>query len=80
LKDIPLELVQHIIELDTSIPPTHQTMYKLNHKQWFMLCISKHFYWETNFFLCKPYGSGLLGQQTTSVMKNKKMVIIILGV
>ncbi len=30
LKGIPPELVQHIIELDTSIPPTHQTRYKLN--------------------------------------------------
>jgi hypothetical protein len=30
LKGIPLELFQHIIELDTSIPPTHETRYKLN--------------------------------------------------
>ncbi len=30
MKGIPLELAQHIIELDTSIPPTHQTTYKLN--------------------------------------------------
>jgi hypothetical protein len=30
LKGILLELVQHIIELDTSIPPTHQARYKLN--------------------------------------------------
>jgi predicted transcriptional regulator len=30
LKGIPLELAQQIIELDTSIPPTHQTRYKLN--------------------------------------------------
>ncbi len=30
LKHIPLELVQHIIDLDTSIPPTHQTRYRLN--------------------------------------------------
>ncbi len=30
LKDIPLELTQHIIELETSISPTHQTRYKLN--------------------------------------------------
>jgi hypothetical protein len=32
LKGIPSELVQHIIELDTSIPPTHQVRYKLNPK------------------------------------------------
>jgi hypothetical protein len=31
LKGILLELVQHIIELDTSKPPTHQARYKLNH-------------------------------------------------
>jgi hypothetical protein len=30
MKDITLELVQHRIELDTSIPPTHQTRYRLN--------------------------------------------------
>jgi hypothetical protein len=30
LKGILLELVQHIIELDTSIPLTHQARYKLN--------------------------------------------------
>ncbi len=30
LKDIPLELAQHRIELDTSIPLTHQARYKLN--------------------------------------------------
>jgi len=30
LKDMLLELVQHKIELDTSIPPTHQARYKLN--------------------------------------------------
>ncbi len=30
LKGIPFKLVQHIIELDTSIPPTHQARYKLN--------------------------------------------------
>jgi hypothetical protein len=30
LKDMFLELVQHKIELDTSIPPTHQARYKLN--------------------------------------------------
>jgi hypothetical protein len=30
MKGIPLELAQHIIELDTSIPPTHQTRCKLN--------------------------------------------------
>ncbi len=30
LKDIPLELAQHKIELDTSIPPTHQARYRLN--------------------------------------------------
>ncbi len=27
---MPLELAQHIIELDTSIPPTHQARYILN--------------------------------------------------
>jgi hypothetical protein len=30
LKGIPPEFAQHKIELDTSIPPTHQTRYKLN--------------------------------------------------
>jgi hypothetical protein len=30
LKHKTLELVQHIIDLDTSIPLTHQTRYKLN--------------------------------------------------
>jgi hypothetical protein len=30
LKGIPLEFAQHIIVLDTLIPPTHQTRYKLN--------------------------------------------------
>jgi hypothetical protein len=30
LKGIPPTLVQHIIELDTSIPVAHQTRYKLN--------------------------------------------------
>jgi hypothetical protein len=31
LKGIPLEIVQHKIELDTIITPTHQTRYWLNH-------------------------------------------------
>jgi hypothetical protein len=30
VKGIPLELVQHKIELDTSIPPAHQVKYKLD--------------------------------------------------
>jgi len=30
LKNIPLELAQHKIKLDTSIPPTHQARYILN--------------------------------------------------
>jgi predicted transcriptional regulator len=30
LKGIPLELTQHIIKLDISIPLAHQTRYKLN--------------------------------------------------
>jgi hypothetical protein len=30
LKGIPLNVAQHQIELDTSIPPTHQTWYWLN--------------------------------------------------
>jgi hypothetical protein len=30
LKGIPLELVQHGFELDTSIPLAHQTRYRLN--------------------------------------------------
>jgi hypothetical protein len=30
LKGIPLELAQHRIELNTTIPSTHQAMYKLN--------------------------------------------------
>ncbi len=31
LKSTPSKLAQHIIELDTSIPLTHQTRYRLNH-------------------------------------------------
>ncbi len=31
LKIIPTKLAQHIIELDTLIPPTHQAGYRLNH-------------------------------------------------
>jgi len=31
LKGIPPEITQHWIELDTSIPPVHQTRYRLNH-------------------------------------------------
>ncbi len=30
LKGIPLELVQHWIELDTTIPPAHHAKYRLN--------------------------------------------------
>jgi hypothetical protein len=30
LKGIALKLAQHIIELDTSIAPTHQARYRLN--------------------------------------------------
>ncbi len=30
LKGIPPELAQHIIELDTTISPTHQARYRLN--------------------------------------------------
>jgi hypothetical protein len=30
LKGIPLDVAQHQIELDTSIPPTHQARYRLN--------------------------------------------------
>jgi hypothetical protein len=30
MKGIPLELAQHRIELNTSIPPAHQTRYILN--------------------------------------------------
>jgi hypothetical protein len=30
LKNIHPELVQHKVKLDTSIPPTHQTRYRLN--------------------------------------------------
>jgi len=30
LKRVPLELAQHKIKLDTTIPPAHQTRYKLN--------------------------------------------------
>jgi hypothetical protein len=30
MKDIPPKLVQHRIELDTSIPPAHQARYRLN--------------------------------------------------
>jgi len=32
LKGIPLELAQHIIELDITIPPAHQARYRLNPK------------------------------------------------
>jgi hypothetical protein len=38
------------------------------------------FYWETIFFLYRPYGSGVLGQQTTSVKKDNTMVVVILRV
>jgi predicted transcriptional regulator len=30
LKEIPPELVKHLIELDTTIPLTHQAKYKFN--------------------------------------------------
>jgi hypothetical protein len=30
LKGIPLKLPQHIMELDITIPPTHQVRYRLN--------------------------------------------------
>jgi len=30
LKNIPPKLVQHRVELDTSIPPTYQARYRLN--------------------------------------------------
>ncbi len=30
LKGIALELAQHCIELDTSIPPAHQARYRMN--------------------------------------------------
>jgi hypothetical protein len=30
IKGIPLDLTHHRIELDTTIPPTHQARYKLN--------------------------------------------------
>jgi hypothetical protein len=30
--------------------------------------------------LCRPYGFGVLGQQTTCVKKDSKMVVVILGV
>ncbi len=30
MKGIPLDVAQHQIELDTSIPPTHQARYRLN--------------------------------------------------
>jgi hypothetical protein len=30
MKSITLKLAQHIIELNTSVPPTHQARYKLN--------------------------------------------------
>ncbi len=30
LKRVPPELAQHIIELDITIPPTHQARYRLN--------------------------------------------------
>jgi hypothetical protein len=32
------------------------------------------------YFLCRPYGSGVLSQQTTSVRKDNKMVVVILRV
>ncbi len=45
-----------------------------------MLYISSNiFCWETNLFLCKPHGSGVLGQQTTNARKDNQMVVIILG-
>jgi hypothetical protein len=44
-----------------------------------MLCISLDFFIKKkNCVLCRPYGSGVLGQQTTGVRKDNKMVIVIL--
>jgi len=37
----------------------------------------KHFLIGKQFFLCRPYGSGVLGQQTIGVKKDSKMVIIL---
>jgi hypothetical protein len=31
------------------------------------------------YFLCRPYGSGVLGQETIRVRKDSKMVVVILG-
>jgi hypothetical protein len=41
----------------------------------------KHFLLGNKFvFLCKPYGFGVLGQQTTGVRKDNKMVVVILRI
>jgi len=40
----------------------------------------RHFLLGNKFVLCRPYGSSVLGQQTTSVGKDSKMVVVIFGV
>jgi hypothetical protein len=46
-----------------------------------MFCISsKKICWKQICVLCRPYGFGMFGQQTTGVKKDNKMVVIILGV
>ncbi len=36
----------------------------------------KHFFFGNFFFLCRPYGFGVLGQQTIGVKNDSKMVVI----
>jgi hypothetical protein len=41
----------------------------------------RHFLLGSKFvFLCRPYGSGVLGQQTTGAKKDNKMVIVNFGI
>jgi hypothetical protein len=43
-----------------------------------MLCISSNIsFLGNNFFLCRPYGFGVLGQQTIGVKNDSKMVVIL---
>jgi hypothetical protein len=46
-----------------------------------MLCISLNiFVGKQVYVLCRPYGSGVLGQQITGVGKDSKMVVVNIGV
>jgi hypothetical protein len=45
-----------------------------------MLCISLNIFNKQICFLCRPYGFGVLGQQTIGIWKDNKMDVVILGV